>query len=76
MRQLVRYYWGTIARPRETFEALAAEPTPRWAILLAGVSLLQGWGNIALHAALGLDWLGTRPTLTDPTYVGGFGHLS
>ncbi|MGD8968289.1 MAG: YIP1 family protein [Anaerolineae bacterium] len=75
MRQFIRYYWGTIARPRETFEALAAEAKLRWAILLAAVSLLQGWGNIGLHAALGLDWLGTRPILTDPTYVGGFGHL-
>jgi hypothetical protein len=75
MRQFVRYWWGTIARPGATFEALAAERTPRWAILLAAVSLLQGWGNIVLHAAFGLDWLGTRPMLTDPTYVGGFGHL-
>jgi hypothetical protein len=30
---------------------------------------------MALHAALGLDWLGTRPMLDDPTFVGGFGHL-
>lgn len=75
MQQFVRYFWGTIARPRATFEALAAERTVRWAVVLAAASLLQGWGNIALHAALGFDWLGTRPMLTDPTYVGGFGHL-
>jgi hypothetical protein len=75
MRQFVRYCWGTITHPGATFEALAAEGSLCWAILLAAVSLLQGWGNMALHAALGLDWLGTRPILTDPTYVGGFGQL-
>jgi hypothetical protein len=75
MRQFIRYFWGTIVRPRATFDALAADGSARWAIALAAASLLQGWGNIALHAALGLDWLGTRPMLTDPTYVGGFGHL-
>jgi hypothetical protein len=30
---------------------------------------------MALHAAFGLDWLGTRPILADPTFVAGFGHL-
>ena len=75
MRQFVRTFWGTIVRPGPTFEALAAERGVRWAVVLAGVSLLQGWGNIALHEAVGLDWLGTRPLLSDPTYVGGFGHL-
>lgn len=75
MRQFVRYWWGTIVRPGATFEALAAERTPRWAIVLAAVSLLQGWGNMALYGAAGLDWLGTRPILSNPTFVGGFGHL-
>jgi hypothetical protein len=75
MRQFARYFWGTIVRPVETLDALGAEHTTRWAVILAGLSLLQGWANIVLHAALGLDWLGTRPILSDPTYVGGFGHL-
>lgn len=75
MRQLIRYFWGTIIRPRTTFEMLAAERTVRWAVMLACLPVLQVWGNMALHAALGLDWLGTRPMLTDPTFVGGFGHL-
>ena len=75
MRQLIRYFWGTIVRPRATFEALVAERTVRWAVMLACLPVLQVWGNMALHAAFGLDWLGTRPILSDPTYVGGFGHL-
>jgi hypothetical protein len=75
MRQFAHYWWGTIARPGATFEALAAGRSPRWAIILAAVSLLQGWGNMALHAAFGLDWLGTRQILSNPTFVGGFGHL-
>jgi len=75
MRQLVRYFWGTIVRPRTTFEALAAERTVRWAVMLVCLPVLQVWGNMALHAAFGLDWLGTRPMLSDPTFVGGFGHL-
>jgi len=62
-------------RPGVTFDALAAERTVRWAVMLACLPVLQVWGNMALHAALGLDWLGTRPMLADPTFVGGFGHL-
>ena len=68
-------FWGTIVRPGPTFEKLAAERSVRWAIVLSAVSLLQGWGNIALHEALGFDWLGTRPLLSNPTLVSGFGHL-
>ena len=75
MRQLIRYFWGTIVRPCATFEALAGERTVRWAVMLACLPVLQVWGNMALHAAFGLDWLGTRPILSDPTFVGGFGHL-
>lgn len=73
--QFVRIFWGTIVRPGPTFDELAAERSVRWAVVLSAVSLLQGWGNIALHEALGLDWLGTRPLLSDPTFVGGFGYL-
>jgi hypothetical protein len=75
MRQFTRLFWGTIVRPRPTIEKLAAERAVRWAVVLCSVSLLQGWGNIALHEAVGLDWLGTRPLLSNPTFVGGFGHL-
>jgi len=75
MRQLIRYFWGTIVHPYATFEALAAERTVRWAVMLACLPVLQVWGNMALHAVLSLDWLGTRPMLSDPTFVGGFGHL-
>jgi len=80
MRQFIRYFWGTIRRPGPTLEALASEPTVRWALVAASLvaaSLgpLQVWGNMALHAALGLDWLGTRPHLAEPTFVGAFGYL-
>ena len=75
MRQLIRYFWGTIVRPGATFDALATERSVRWAVMLACLPVLQVWGNMALHAAFGLDWLGTRPMLSDPTFVGGFGHL-
>jgi hypothetical protein len=33
------------------------------------------WGNMLLFAGFGYHWLGTRPLLEDPTYVGGFGYL-
>lgn len=75
MRRFLHVFWGTIVRPGPTFRQLAAEGTVRWAVVLAGVSLLQGWGNIVLHEVVGLDWLGTRPMLSSPTFVGGFGHL-
>jgi len=75
VKRLIRIVWGTIVRPGATLDELAGEEMVRWAVALAGVSLLQGWGNIGLHAALGLDWLGTRPLLSDPTFVGAFGHL-
>ena len=74
MKKLIRYFWGTIAHPRTAFDALAAEHTLRWAIAAAALPVLQVWGNVALHTLFGLDWLGTRPLLSDPTFVGGFGH--
>ena len=43
--------------------------------MLACLPVLQAWGNMALHTASGLDRPGTRPMLTDPTFVGGFGYL-
>mgnify|MGYP005839879191 CR=1 FL=1 len=75
MRTLLRYIWGTIVRPAATFDALAQVHSLRWAVLVVSLPVLQVWGNIALHAALGLDWLGTRGILADPTLVGLFGHL-
>ena len=74
MKQFIRYFWGMIVRPRVTFDALAAERTVRWAVLAACLPILQVWGNVALHKMFGLDWLGTKPLLADPTFVGGFGH--
>ena len=74
MRAFIRYFWHTIAHPRSTFDALAAERSIRWAIAAAALPVLQVWGNVALHALFGLDWLGTRPYLADPTFVGGYGH--
>lgn len=67
MRSLIQYIWGTVVRPRATFDALASERTIRWAVILACLPVLQVWGNITLPAAFGLDWLGTRPLLADPT---------
>jgi hypothetical protein len=78
VRKLIAYFWGTIAHPRATLDALATEGTARWAIAAAALPVLQVWGNVALHAVFGADWLGTRPWLDDPTFVGGFGqwHVS
>lgn len=75
MRQFIKYFWGTIVHPRATFDALAAENTIRWAMILACLPVLQVWGNMALHAAFGLDWLVTRPSLSDPIFIGGLGYL-
>ena len=74
MKQFIRYFWNTIVHPGTNFDALAAERTVRWAIVVAALPVLQVWGNVALHRMFGLDWLGTTPLLTDPTFVGGFGH--
>ena len=73
-RHLVQYAWGTIARPGPTFEALAAERSVRWALAIAALGVVEGWGNMALFALFGYDWLGSRPLLADPTYVGGMGY--
>lgn len=73
-KQFIRYCLGTIAHPRSTFEALAAETSVRWAFLLACFPVAQVWGNMGLHAFFGLDWLGTRPLLSDPTFIAGFGY--
>jgi hypothetical protein len=47
----------------------------RWALTAASLGPLQVWGNMVLHAFFGVDWLGTRPDLPEPTLVGGFGYL-
>ena len=74
--RFVWYAWGTIVRPGPTFEALATERSVRCAVLVAALGVCQVWGNMALFAIFGFDWLGSRPPLADPTYVGGFGYLS
>lgn len=75
VRPFFRYFWGVIAHPRMTFDALAKEPSVRWAVGLACLPVAQIWGNILLHQALGYDWLGTRPYIVDPTFIAGFGRL-
>ncbi|MEW6403522.1 MAG: YIP1 family protein [Chloroflexota bacterium] len=74
MKQFIRHFWGTIVRPQVTFEALAVQRTVRWAVVASCLPVLQVWGNVALHAVFGLDWLGTKPLLANPTFVGGYGH--
>jgi hypothetical protein len=71
----VAYGWGILVRPRATIDLLAAEPSVRWATIVVALSVVQVWGNMLLFAAFGFDWLGTRPMLPDPTYVGWFGYL-
>lgn len=74
MKQFLRYFWGVMIHPRATFDALANERTVRWGIVAAFLGTFQVWGNIALNALFGLDWLGTHEILADPTMIGGFGH--
>jgi hypothetical protein len=74
MKKFLLYFWNTIAHPKANVDALAEESTVRWAIGLAALPVAQVWGNMALHWMFGLDWLGTRPLLADPTFVGGFGY--
>lgn len=74
MKRFIRFFWSTVTHPRANFDALASESTVRWAIIAAVLPILQIWGNVLLHTIFGLDWLGTRPLLDDPTFVGGFGH--
>ena len=74
MKRFLNYFWGTIVHPSVTFEALAAEQTVRWAFAVASLPVLQIWGNVSIHYLFGLDWLGTKPILLDPTFVAGFGH--
>jgi hypothetical protein len=66
---------GILVRPRATIDHLAAEESVRWAVAVAALGVLQVWGNMAIFAAFGFDWLGTRRLMADPTYVGGFGYL-
>ncbi|MCE7980078.1 MAG: hypothetical protein DYG89_02705 [Caldilinea sp. CFX5] len=75
MNQFLHYFWGIIAHPNKTLATLAQERSVRWAVILAGLPVLQVWGNMLLHQAFGYDWLGTRPYLFDPTFIAGFGRL-
>lgn len=74
MKLFLYYFWNTIAHPRTNFDALAAERSLRWALVAAALPVLQVWGNVVLHGVFGLDWLGTKPLLADPTFVAGFGQ--
>jgi hypothetical protein len=74
MRQFLRYFWGIIVHPHTTFDALAAQRTVRWGIAAGFLGVLQVWGNMALFAAFGQDWLGTKGLLADPTLIAGFGY--
>ncbi len=74
-RQFLGYAWGMLAHPRATIDTVAAESSVRWAVIVGSLGVVQVWGNMLLHAAFGYSWLGSRPLLSDPTYVGGFGYL-
>lgn len=69
------YIWGTIVRPKATFDELARQISIRPAVMLVILTQLLAWLNWLLYLALGHDWLGTRRELPDPTYVGFFGRL-
>lgn len=75
IREFPGYFWGTITRPRATFDRLAGQTSVRPAAALMVFGLLVGWLNLLLFIAFGYDWLGTRRDLLDPTYVGLFGQL-
>lgn len=74
LRQFGGYFWGTLVRPRATFDQLATEPTVRWGVLLAALQVLQVWSHMALHAVFGLDYLGPRALLPDPVFIAFFGY--
>ncbi len=74
-RKVLRYGWGMLAHPRATIDALALEQTVRFAIIIALLGVAQAWINNAVFAAVGFDYLGSAPLLTNPTYVGGMGYL-
>lgn len=75
LRVAWRSFWGMLARPRATIDALAEQPAIRPAVVLVLSVLLLGWLNLLLFMAFGYDWLGTRGELVDPAYVGFFGQL-
>jgi hypothetical protein len=72
-RQFLCYGWGIVVHPRRTVDVLAQEHSIQWAVAVVSLGVLQVWGNMLLFAAFGYSWLGSRPLLADPTYVGGFG---
>ena len=74
-RKFFAYLWGTITHPGKTFDLLAQERSIRPAVMLAIFALLCVWLNYLLYRVFGYDWLGTRRELSEPTYVGFFGHL-
>ncbi len=74
-RRLVGYAWDVIVRPPSAIDAISQETSVRWAVAIAAVGTLEVWGNMLLFGAFGYDWLGSKPLLADPTYVGGFGYV-
>ncbi len=61
MKQFLRYFWNTIAHPRANFDALSAERSVRWALVVSVLPVLQVWGNVACmpHSA----WIGSARSL-------------
>jgi len=69
------FIWGTIVRPKATFDELAQLTSIKSAVMLVILVQILAWLNLLIFTASGFDWLGTRRGLSDPTYVGFFGYL-
>jgi hypothetical protein len=76
IRKLFGYIWGIVVRPKATFDELAQQSSIRPAVMLLLLVQLVAWLNLLIFTIFGHDWLGTRPDLPDPTYVGFFGRLA
>ena len=76
IRQLFDYVWGTLIRPKATFNELAQLSSIRPAVMLVILVQILSWLNVLLFTIFGQDWLGTRRELPEPTYVGFFGRLA
>ena len=75
MKQFFGYFLGVITHPRATFDELGRQSSIRPAVLLIIFTLFLSYLNLLLTSLSGSDWLGTRRSLPDPTYVGFFGRL-
>jgi hypothetical protein len=74
-RKIFRYIWGTIVRPKATFDELAQQTSIRPAVMLVILAQLLETLNWLIFVVFGQDWLGTRRELPNPTFVGFFGRL-